>query len=52
MDTDISETLSFEELESLTPYLLMRIDTSMSADEHNNAVIEAYLLGKIERENG
>lgn len=48
---EIHDTLSTEELEALEPYLRMRTDDVTSADQHNNQVIEAYLLGKIEREN-
>lgn len=51
MELDISDTLPIEELSSLEPYLLMFSNATMTAKEHNDAVLEAYLLGKIEREN-
>jgi hypothetical protein len=52
MSNEISRVLNDEELELLDPYLALRTKDIVDAQRHNDAVIEAYLLGKMERENG
>lgn len=50
-NVDLSDTLTPEELELLEPYFVIH-NIPVDANRHNDTVVEAYLLGKVERDNG
>ena len=51
MQIELWDILTNDKLESLVPYLLLRKDDEISVDAHNESVVAAYLLARMEREN-